>query len=239
MLIEVVGYKGVVGGATYRWFEKMKPRGARLIGRDLDDLMPVSTDISFICLPEAVAESNCLLVSSYSGLAVIRSTVPPGTCKGIMDNYGYHVCHNPEFLRAATATKDIFNPPFILIGACCSDHGNMLAELYKPAHVDIIVTTPGVSELAKIVLNNYLACQISFWNEIDQIADRCNVSGHELGAIVSRDSRVSEYGARYHHKFGGACLPKELDQILEFTREIGLDTPMLNAILKVNRRMGE
>jgi nucleotide sugar dehydrogenase len=229
MVIEVIGYKGVVGNATYQWLTEM---GYEVIGRDKGDAKPSGVDVSIICVPEAAVEVVAL-EAFYADWLVIRSTVHPGVCEHISEVTGKHVCHVPEFLREASAVVDAFNPAYILIGACCSEHGGILKELYSPAQVEIVITDTLTSELVNIVTNNYLSCLIIFCNEMDAICEASGVKGHKVGAIVARDPRVSPYGARYHHKFGGKCLPKELDQMLMYARG-KVDTPMLKAIQEVN-----
>ena len=235
MIIEVVGHKGVVGNATFQWFKSMKsPWGVQLIGRDKEDALPGHTDISFICVPESQVDDVAMEVMKYSELVVIRSTVPPGTCNRLQARTGKHVCHNPEFLKEATAVQDMFNPTYILIGACCSKHGALLRELYEPSCAKIIETTTSESEMVKIVTNNYLACLISFWNEIEAIAQASGLSGHRIGAIATHDPRVVTYGARKHHQYAGKCLPKEITQMIKYAEARGVKTPLLHAIEEVN-----
>lgn len=241
--LEVVGYKGVVGNATYQWLLAMKPRGTLLCGRDQDDQIPLYTlahrIISFVCVPEAKVKEVCYGIAEYADLIVIRSTVPPGTCQKLQDELMTHVCHNPEFLREVSAVADVFTPAYHLIGACCQEHAEFLKELYEPTCVKTIVTDTITSELIKIATNNYLACLISFWNEIEAIAQASGVSGHKVGAIASLDPRVVSYGAKYHHQFGGKCLPKELKQMIQYAESVGVAPVMLEAIQKVNNALVE
>ena len=233
MIIEVIGYKGVVGNATYQWLRTMHPEHD-VIGRDIGDCLPKKADVSFVCVPEAMAEVVCTEAAFYTGFLVIRSTVYPGTCRHIQQVVGKHVCHNPEFLREATAVQDAFNPNYVLIGSCCSEHGEIVSRLYEPTRVKTVIVSSITSELVKIVTNNYLACLVSFWNEIEAICQASGVPGHRVAAIAALDPRVVSYGARYHHKFGGKCLPKELEQMLVYAHEKGVATPMLQAIREVN-----
>ena len=234
MRIEVVGCEGVVGNATYQWLKTMHPEH-EVVGRDKNDgKSPQESAMAFICVPEAFAEAACLEVATCTSLIVVRSTVSPGTCKRLQIMLDKHICHNPEFLREATALQDVFSPNYILIGACCREHGEIVKRLYEPARVGIVVTDTTTSELAKIITNNYLACLISFWNEAEAIAQASGVSGHHIGAITMLDPRVVGYGAKYHHKFGGKCLPKEIEQMLLYAKEKRVPTPMLEAIKKVN-----
>lgn len=233
MKVEIVGYKGVVGNATYQWFCKMRPKGVELIRRDLGDPLPQEgASISFLCLPEDVIETNCKMAQSYADLVVIRSTTPPGTCERLNGNT--HVCHNPEFLRASSPVDDILNPNYILIGACCAFHAKILRDLFSVTCSEVVVTDPTTSEIVKIATNNYLACLISFWNEIDAIATAYGVSGHQVGAIASRDVRVTNYGSRWHHKFDGRCLPKDLDQMIQAAKVKAVRSDLLQAVRAVN-----
>lgn len=236
-IIEVVGYKGVVGNATYQWFNEMKSNDTIVIGRDINDPLPEYTTVSFVCLPEGVVEDNCREIARYAELIVIRSTVPPKTCTRLQRELHIHICHNPEFLREATAVQDIFNPDYILLGTCCSKHSKVLKKLYSPACVNIVTTNTQTSEMVKIVTNNYLACLVSFWNEVEKIARATGVSGHNIGAITSLDKRVVWYGARWHHQFGGKCLPKELIQMITYANSLGVPVPILEAIQDVNKSL--
>lgn len=232
MIIEVVGYKGVVGNATYQWLKAMHP-GHRIIGRDKGDC-PQKSNVAFICVPEAFMEVACRETAGYTGFMVVRSTVVPGTCKTLQITVGKHICHNPEFLREATAVQDVFNPSYVLIGRCCPEHGEVLRRLYEPAQVKIVVTNTVTTELVKVTINNYLACLVSFWNEMEAIAQASGVSGHRVGAIATLDPRVVGYGARYHHKFAGKCLPKEVEQMLSYAKAKGVSVQLLEAIKEVN-----
>ena len=236
-MIEVVGYKGVVGNATFQWLKSMR---YDVFGRDLgDDIQkdtyPSKVPMVIVCVPETVVYDVCIEIAKYTDFIVVRSTTSPGTCDRIQKDLEVHVSHLPEFLRDATAVMDAFNPNFILIGSCCETHGRILRKLYEPARVTIAETDPTTSEITKIVINNYLACQISFWNEIEELAKGCGVSGHKVGAIASLDPRVSNYGSRFHNEYGGKCLPKDLDQMISFGEDRGITTELLDAVKGVNK----
>jgi len=227
--ITVIGYKGVVGNATYELFNSL---GYKVSGVDVGD-RPVSSDVTFVCLPEAKVTPN-ILRQHTTRLFVIRSTVPPGTCEALQLELGVHVAHNPEFLREASAVLDEFNPERVVIGQCCRKHGGLLKHLYRPLRRPIHVTNTRASELLKLACNGYLATLISYWNEIEEIASALGINGVEVGMLASTDPRINPYGSRYHHRFGGRCLPKDTIALITVARRCGVNPSMLEATLKIN-----
>lgn len=236
MRLHIIGYKGVVGSATYELFKRLD---YDVTGSDKGDIVR-NADIYFVCVSEDVVEEIlCNKIDIWDEpLIVIRSSVTPGTCKRLADKIVYrHICHNPEFLRAATALQDEFNPARIIIGECCKEHGDIIEELYKPLQRPIVRTDPATSELAKLASNGCLSCLISYWNTIEEIAKRIGVSGHQVGMIASLDSRISPYGSRFHSKYAGGCLPKDIRHLIEFAESIGCDPILLKAVGEVNEKL--
>jgi len=200
---------------------------------------PVSqADIHFICTPEGAVEKVLDPLAMVDGLIVIRSSVLPGSTVRLMKKYGRHISHNPEFLKAATASWDFLNPDRIVIGECCENHGDILEKLYKPLRAPIVRVDPTTSEMIKLASNATLSAYISFWNEIHKICEKIGVNSHLVGKVSSMDKRISEYGASMHGRaFGGACLPKDLDHLIEFSEENGYTPELLKAIKNLNERM--
>lgn len=238
MRIHVIGYKGVVGGATYELFRRLR---YDVTGSDKQDprssILPA--DIYFICVPEGVVRLVVESLKNTDGLIVIRSSVPPTTCKRLQLAVNKHICHNPEFLRQVIALQDEMNPDRIVIGECCKEHGDLLENLYKPMQRYIVRTDPTTSELTKLASNIYLSCIISYWNTIEGIAEKVGVSGHEVGMIASLDHRIPGYGARLHGKYGGACFPKDAKQLIAFAESVGYDPILLKAMESVNNELEE
>ncbi len=235
MRIEVIGYKGVVGNATYELFRRL---GYQVTGSDKGDVV-TTADIYFVCVPEDVVAEvvySKILVRN-NPLIVIRSSVAPKTCGDLAQKMDYpHICHNPEFLREAIALQDEFTPARIVIGECCKEHGDILEGLYRPLQRPIIRTDTRISELVKLASNVHLSCLISYWNTIEEIAKRVGVSGHQIGMIASLDPRISPYGSRFHNKYGGRCLPKDTEQLIKFAESIGYNPILLKAIQEVNEQ---
>lgn len=241
MNIQVVGY-GVVGKAQEFLMRQM---GHSVTVYDpyvlSESQLSQNVDITFICAPEDVVEGviERLMISKVQGLYVIKSTVPVGTTEGLMEKHRIHICHNPEFLREKYAFEDVVNPDRIVIGRCCAEHGELLANLYAPLGKPICMTVPKISELAKLVSNAHLSMLITFWNEVAQLADKLNISIEELAEIVTSDHRISKYGtSKFGEPFGGKCLPKDLDHLIRCYRTLGLNPIIFEAIKKYNEKLG-
>jgi len=250
-LVQVIGL-GTVGLAQAHILNRL---GCRVYGFDPlvkeapADYVTFSTnqpftdcDITFICTMEGQVENAVkqLATSGYKGLVVIKSSVLPKTTRTLMAKYGLHICHNPEFIRERTALRDAANPDRIVIGQCCSKHGQQLQTLYQPLNTQIIRVDPTTSETSKLLSNAYLAMMISFWNQTHQLAQKLDISSADLAEIVTADKRISKHGTKWFGKsFDGKCLPKDLAHLIKAYETEGIEAPLLKAIKKINDTYGE
>jgi nucleotide sugar dehydrogenase len=199
----------------------------------------VDSDITFVCTPEKTVPSVVAqIVSAWSRtFCVIKSSTPPGTTGSLMEKHGSHLCHNPEFLRERHSMEDVESQNFIVIGQCCQKHGDLVASVYENMCVPVIRTDAKTSEMAKLTLNNYLATLITFWNEIDLIARSAGLDTGEISSILKRDPRLSYYGMDFFNQpFGGTCLPKDVNQMIDFSAKTGV-IPVLLESLRIRNKM--
>jgi UDPglucose 6-dehydrogenase len=247
MKVGVTGY-GVVGKATA---DTLRRLGHTVVVHDIDvqrteaavadgygpryEAEGVSVD--FVCVPEAHLE-EALAVLPDSPVAVIRSTVTPGTTDRLSEAFGRQFAVMPEFLKEATAQWDALNPQFILIGCYDRDKSAALAQLFAPLMVQVVQVTPPVAEMVKISLNAYLHTLISFWNEIYLICEQIGVPSHLVGKLCSQDPRVNAYGAVMHGQpAGGRCLPKDLAQLIEFAGQLDYSPDLLREVQRLNQKV--
>ncbi len=198
--------------------------------------------LTFICTPERAVPSVIadLVEKRVKGVYAVKSTVPPRTAEGLMEEHRVHICSNPEFLRETSAFEDILHPSVVVIGECCATHGKVLRDFYRPLGAPIVVTEPTVSETVKLTLNAYLSTLITFWNQIDQITASLGVSTDQVASIVKLNPRVSEYGtAFFGSPFGGKCLPKDLDQLIESAGQLGIQPKLLESIKDFNQKLSD
>lgn len=181
-------------------------------------------------------------------LVVVRSTVLPGTVRGLVVpalerasgkayGPGFGVCVNPEFLREASAVRDYYDPPFTLVGADDRADAERAAALYQGLSAPVVITTVETAEMAKYVCNAFHALKVTFANEIGALARTMGVDSHEVMQIVCRDTKlnISPVYLRPGFAFGGSCLPKDVRALDHKARERDLELPLLRAILGSNR----
>ncbi|HYJ74956.1 MAG TPA: 2-dehydropantoate 2-reductase N-terminal domain-containing protein [Kineosporiaceae bacterium] len=204
---------------------------------------------------QARADQAGLPVESHPvHTVVVRSTVPPGTTRelvgpavaaasGTAEGVGFALAASPVFLRGASAEDDARWPWMTVVGATSRRVGERLRALLEPFGGDVrVVDRPETAELVKCAHNLYNATKISFWNEMWLVATRLGLDADEVAGIVARSAEASlnpVYGLRGGAPFAGGSLPKDADGFLAFARELGLPMRMLDAVLDVNRRLGE
>jgi UDPglucose 6-dehydrogenase len=183
---------------------------------------------------------------------VVRSTVPPGTTQNLVGpllerasgktaGAGFGLAANPEFLRAASAAHDFANPWMTVIASRDRPTQTQLRELLTPFGGDLrTFDDPAEAEFIKCAHNIFNATKISFWNEMWLVARELDLALDPIAATVARSAEASinpEYGIRGGAPYGGVCLPKDTRGFLGFAATIGVDTPLLRAVVTTNDRL--
>lgn len=181
---------------------------------------------------------------------VLRSTVPIGTTEVLREKYGLdRLVHSPEFLTARCALTDAQMPARNLIGddgdwvgsAKRWESSHVLHRLYERRFpgVPIHVMTSRESEAVKLVTNGFFAVKIAYLNEVNALVARLDNGGgmsweRVLNAVLA-DGRIAHShtqvpGPDGEYGFGGACLPKDLANLICcITSEPGLDALVTGA----------
>ncbi len=148
---------------------------------------------------------------------------------------------NPEFLREGSAIQDFYNPAYTLIGELDQRSGDAIECMYKEVSAPVIRTSIPVAEMAKYVSNTFHALKVTFANEIGALCKAQRVDGQEVMEIFRQDRRlnISPAYLKPGGAFGGSCLPKDVRALVHRSKELDVDTPLLNAILPSNRHQIE
>jgi len=222
----IVGF-GAVGRANALGFSR---KGANIIVFDpfkkqsefpqAEDIAGLSgADFALLCLPtptkkdgrqdlSAIESVFSSLPKAFPPTIVLRSTVLPGTSRGLSEKFRRRIVYFPEFLREKTALEDFLNPERHVIGTPSGNADTSFGRFLRKAFptIQTFSMTFEEAETAKYVSNAFLAAKISFFNSIGR-----NLSGFTESArrAVSADKRIGSYGTFPGKPFSGPCLEKD------------------------------
>jgi UDP-glucose 6-dehydrogenase len=149
-------------------------------------------------------------------IAVVKSTIPPGTTKIWNAKYrssGLTVVFNPEFLTEANAIDDMREQNRIIIGGP-RPASTIVKQVFSAAfpNVTIVKTGSTEAEFVKYFTNCFLATKVSFANEMKQICDAINIDYDKVVEYTLHDERIGDThltvpGPDGSLGFGGHCVP--------------------------------
>jgi UDPglucose 6-dehydrogenase len=169
---------------------------------------------------------------------VVRRIIEEASGKRCSEEFG--LCVNPEFLREGSAVEDTFKPDRIIIGEVDKRSGDYLEEIYREFYGDelppIIRTNPVNAEMIKYANNAFLAMKVSF---INMIANLCQkIPGADVEIIargIGLDKRIGPLFLKAGAGWGGSCFSKDIEALLDYAIKNGVELPLIEATLKVNR----
>jgi UDPglucose 6-dehydrogenase len=184
-------------------------------------------------------------------LVVVRSTVLPGTTEEviipILEGYSgksagrdFGICVNPDYLRERCAEEDFSNPWIVVIGELDKNSGNLLQELYYWVNCPIYRVPIKEAEIQKFIHNLCNAAKISFFNEMRLACRQLGLDCEKIFPLVAQSAEAiwnPLYGTRDLGPFGGSCLPKDTIAFLSWAKEQGMETLLVEAILRVNQAL--
>ena len=193
-----------------------------------------AADLSFVLgvVDQLVHEAPAGIV------AVMKSTVPPGTGAGLsgrLANAGIHYASNPEFLREGSAIHDWFNTDRVVIGG---DEISVARtkELYTDIDAPVVTCDVTSAEMIKYASNAFLATKVSFINEIATLCDRVGANVDVVAEGVGRDPRIGRAFLSAGIGYGGSCFPKDTRALDALSTMNGHDFHLLKAVIEVNAR---
>ncbi|MBK22658.1 MAG: hypothetical protein CME70_01525 [Halobacteriovorax sp.] len=224
---------------------------------NISELVDKVDEIIFVCLPTPMNQSgrcDTRIVETAisdindanrrlnkSTIAVIKSTVEPGTTDRLNDRYSHiTIIFNPEFLTEANSYNDFKNQNRIIIGGP-RPASTKVKTMYRKAFpkVPIVKTGANVAETVKYFINCFLATKVSFANEMKQVCDKINVDFDKVVEYALYDDRIgnshlSVPGPDGSMGFGGHCFPKDLNAIRFVADECGINPTVLTAVWEKN-----
>lgn len=228
------------------------------------------TGVYFVCLPTPMKPSGECDVSIVEGvldelagassqmatpwklrdesnrslrIAVVKSTVPPGTTARWSAKYansGLHVVFQPEFLTEANALRDFEEQTRIVIGGE-HPYSDAVAAVFKPAFpsAQIIKTSSTNAEMVKYLTNTFLATKVAFANEMKQICDATGADYDRVVEVARHDDRLGDThwavpGPDGHCGYSGSCFPKDINALMYMAKAFGVDPKVLTGVWEKN-----
>ena len=196
---------------------------------------------------EAAASSIGKYLSHYA-VIVNKSTVPVGTArklKQIIRNslaekkseILFDLISCPEFLKEGSAIDDCMKPDRIIIGSDSEKASQILKRLYSSFtfnHDRVLIMDIESAELTKYASNAMLATRISFMNELSGICEKVGANINQVRLGMSGDQRIGHYFLYAGAGYGGSCFPKDIRALCAMAKDLGYETPLLEAVDIVN-----
>ncbi|MFH0862566.1 MAG: UDP-glucose/GDP-mannose dehydrogenase family protein [Candidatus Altiarchaeota archaeon] len=221
----------------------------------------LKTDITFICVGTPSDDDGSINlryvkeVSAQLGkilkkkkdyhVVVVKSTIIPGSTEdhvipalekesGKKAGKDFGVVMNPEFLREGVAIEDFMNPDRIVIGSIDEKSGDAVEGLYYKFKAPVLRVNLKTAEMIKYTANSMLATKISFINEVGNICKKLGVDVYDVSRGIGLDHRIGPHFISAGPGFGGSCFPKDVKALVHKACDVGVETILLDSVLKVN-----
>lgn len=227
-----------------------------------------SFDINFICvgtqdskkseLANTKSLVNCIKTilneknKFKKKIIIIRSSTPPLTTENIIlplikksKKKNIEIAYFPEFLAEGKAWKDFHNAKRIVVGIQKIETKKIISNIFKDFKFNISFTNLRTSEFIKYLTNSFLSTMISFSNEYRDIAIALkNINIKEAFKIFQSDPRWFSKNNNFNYYtfpgcgYGGSCLPKDINSIIETSIKYGKYEPkILKQVTKYNKNI--
>jgi UDPglucose 6-dehydrogenase len=261
--VAVVGY-GYVGKGVYNFFKENFE--AIYFDPNVEDSASKEEinkcDLAVICVPTPMGDDGSCDLSIIeetlgwleTSLILIKSTIPPGTTKHLIEKTGKKICFSPEYMGEGAGVPyfvpfwkyphptDMKYHNFQIIGGDKKAASAILDFFVDVMGADakFFITDSITAELVKYMENAFIATKVMFCNEFFSMAEAFGVEYKELRELWLLDKRVGRmYSAVYPDRrgFSGKCLPKDVNAIVKASEKAGYDPKFIKSVLENNKRI--
>lgn len=235
----VLGGTGMTGNATMHslGIKDQYSRGSSNV--DINHILDFK--YIFVCLPTPTVDGkqDLTFIEHYfrlfserakNQIFIIRSTILPGTCKRLSEQYGLKIAHNPEFLSEDTWKKDSEWPDIVVIGADDNNIRDEVAGIFRGRYkgAEFVITDSVTAEMIKYAINCFYATKVVYANEVYNFAEKIGANYRTIQKAMYSRAWIGKNHLEVWNKegrgAGGKCLKKDLEA---FTQASG------SALLKV------
>lgn len=250
-MIGIIGY-GHVGKQVAELFAKESPViHDPFLGMDNKDEIN-KCDIAIVCVPtNSKLDGSCdtSIVEEVVGwceakIILIKSTVPPGTCDRLKES-GKRIVFSPEYVGESKYAHSYWNKmadaPFNIFGGDSEDIEPVMQLFIKYCGPEKVYQkcTLKEAEITKYFENTFFAAKVIIVNEFYDICESLGIDWdvvRELWLLDPRINRMHTAVFKKNRGYGGKCYPKDVKALLEFSKEAGCMTDVLQAVNDKNEQ---
>ena len=145
----------------------------------------------------------------------------------------------PENLRLGSSINLFLNPDRIVIGLRndknFKKNKSIINKLFHNLNCKKIIVNPETAEMSKHVINGFLACSISFINEISQISRNYGIPFDDLVNCIKSDKRIGKYAyLRPGNAFSGGTLARDLNFLIKVGKKFETNHQLIKSVNKSN-----
>tara|TARA_R100000234_G_scaffold40732_1_gene24393 strand:- start:3500 stop:4339 length:840 start_codon:yes stop_codon:yes gene_type:complete len=181
-----------------------------------------------------------------NNIIVLKSTVPPGTCRQIKQQHkNLRIVFSPEFLTEANYVEDFKTCNRMIFGGDIEDTSEcvrLLSSVFPDKYY--VMTNWETAEMVKYFINTFLATKVCFANEMKEICDSIGIQYNEVKNFALLDNRIGKShlmvpGPDGNNGFGGTCFPKDINAMIHFAKERGINPTVLHSAWEKNLEIRE
>ena len=236
----ILGY-GYVGRATHFGLLKNQPIAIHdtLLGTSISNLK--DSKFIFVCIPTSTDRDIDLMIDTMSLLVtqnpqcqlIVRSTLPIGSCAKIESQLGVKIFYIPEFLRERFWEEDCQRRPLIV------GHNGLTIPKWLSVE-QLTECSNQEAELVKMFSNNFAAVRIAFANLFYDMSQQLGADYDHIRTMYSSVAHDQTYMEVPGHDgtrgFGGKCLPKDLDFMIDTLDFYSIDSQWFKNIRELNKK---
>jgi UDPglucose 6-dehydrogenase len=254
--IGIIGYMGMVGGTTYRYF---KDQNFQTSGYDLRDKnsnlkQTLESDFIFICVPtpfnwETNKYDDSIVQKVLDQIpkdktVIIKSTIQIGSTEKFQSHFpNLKLLFNPEFLSEATCDEDFRHPDRQFVGYTdkSKNEASKVLNILPAATGCGLIMPSKQAELLKYINNMHGSLAVMEFNHYYEVCQKENIDYDSTIKAATASKYLNPYYTNIWHKdyrgFGGKCFPKDINAWIQYLETNHIDETLFKAVRDMNRRI--
>lgn len=177
-----------------------------------------------------------------NSIVIISSQIPVGTTgklekNKILKNKNHSFFYIPENLRLGNAINNFLKPDRIVIGTNSKNKNKLkiVKKIFKNFKCPIYLVSAETAEMSKHVINSFLACSITFINEISQISSKFNIDLNHLEETIKSDKRIGNKSyMKSGFSFSGGTLARDVNFLNDLSSRYNIKSKIIKNIISSN-----